>query len=93
MPSAGGPGIAGGGRTCDLLRPLRGGMSSRARAHLPIETYDACHDAIVDRLSSLMDEAGFRPRTEPPSCLIPPAVLLAPALGGGGPASYRTSWP
>ena len=35
-------------------------------AHVPIETYDACHDAIVDRLSSLsLDEAGFGPRIEP----------------------------
>ena len=51
---------------------------------LPVETYDESHDAIVDRFSSLMDEAGFRPRTEPRifTTLIPPAVLLAP---GGRP--------
>ena len=55
-------------------------------ARLPVETWDECHDAIVDRLVDLMDEAGFRPQSEPRgifTALIPPAVLLAP---GGRPA-------
>ena len=47
-------------------------------ARLPVETWDECHDAIVDRLVDLMDEAGFRPQREPRgifTTLIPPAVL------------------
>jgi hypothetical protein len=48
---------------------------------LPVETWDACHDAIVGHIDELMLSSGFRPQREPVTrgiftTLLPPPLLM-----------------